>query len=206
MYIIFLIIAVVVFLYNSWKGLHEDCGSQNVIGFSWLLITVVILTSRIFGGGWKSDGPWWQILAVWRYLKMNYLAGLIGGVLTTIMVAGQKKWKTWLILEDLTPGFLLFLIIMYLGNISDNMGISGLIKLGIVFLAYFWQRWLTKKYRSFVWYKSGKKGFVFFAVSAVVLLLMAVNAFFLQNGGYQAFLYLGVGLLSVMGLYILGKV
>lgn len=205
-YIILLIIATVVFLYNSWKGLHEDCGSQNTIGFSWVLVLVIILVARMFGGGWKSDGPWWQILAIWKYLKMNYFVGLIAGVLTTIMIANQKKWKAWLILEDLTPGFLLFLLIMYLNNIIGKFDLAELIKFGIVFFAYFWQKHLVKRYRSFVWYKSGKKGFVFFAVSTVVLFLMALNAFFLQNGTFQAFSYLGGSLLSLSGLYILGKV
>lgn len=205
-YVILLIIAVVVFLYHAWKGLHEDCGSQNVIGFSWMLILVIILVARMFGGGWNNEGPWWQILAIWRYIKMNYFVGLAAGVLTTIMIANQKKWKVWLILEDMTPGFLLFLLFMYLINIIQKFELSELVSFGIIFIVYFWQRWLVKKYRSFVWYKSGKKGFLFFSVSMVVLFLMALNAFFLQNGTFQAFLYLGSSLLSLVGLYILGKV
>jgi len=198
--------ATVVFLYNSWKGLHEDCGSQNTIGFSWMLILVMILVGRMFGGGWKSGGPWWQILAVWNYMKIQYLAGLIAGVITTLLIANQKKWKTWLILEDLTPGFLLFLGVMYIGDILKEMSLYNLVKLGIIVFVYWWARWLLGKYRSFVWYRSGKKGFIFFAVSMVVLLLLAANAFFLQNGTYLPFLYLGMGLLSLIGLYILGRV
>ena len=84
MYLLFLLIAIVLFLYGSWKALKEDFASQEVLGFTWQLILGMILISRIAGGDWK-DGPWWQILAIWNPMKVNYFVGLLGGVLLSAL-------------------------------------------------------------------------------------------------------------------------
>jgi len=205
MYLLFLLIAIVLFLYGSWKALKEDFASQEVLGFTWQLILGMILISRIAGGDWK-DGPWWQILAIWNPMKVNYFVGLLGGVLISAFFAKQKKWKLWVLLEDISASFLIFLLIMYLGQIFQFYSIILLSRILILITGLFLASYWMKKYRSFIWYRSGKKGFVFFALCTVLFFLMALSSFFLNNGQIMSYLYLFVSLLSGGGLYILGKV
>lgn len=204
MYLLVLLIAVVVFVYMAWKELHDDLGSQKVIGFVWLLVLVLILSGRAFGGGWSASSPW-SILMIWKPMAMNYLVALIVGIIVCALVARKENWKLWSVLEDITTGFLVFQMILYIADILGGFSYDLLIRTGIVLLAAIWSVKLKKKYRSIVWYKSGKKGFVFFAVSTIVLLLMAVSAFCLKNGTYMPYLYLGASLISGLGLYMLGK-
>jgi len=204
MYLLVLLIAVVVFVYTVWKELHDDLGSQKVIGFGWLLVVTLILTGRAFGGAWSVLLPW-SVLMVWRQMSMNYLVALIIGIIMCALVARKENWKLWAVLEDITTGFLVFQMILYMADMIWSFSYGLLVKTMIVLLAAIWSLKLKKKYRSIVWYKSGKKGFVFFAVSTVVLLLMAVSAFCLKNGTYVPYLYLGASLISGLGLYMLGK-
>jgi hypothetical protein len=205
MYLLFLLVAVLFFLYNSWKALKEDFASQEVIGFIWQLILGMIIISRIGGGDW-TEGPWWQILAIWNSMKINYFVGLMGGVLISAFIAKQKKWKLWALLEDISGSFLGFLLIMYLAEIIYSYSLVLLIEIFIIIFGILLTPYLTRKYRSFVWYRSGKKGFVFFALGTVLFFLMALSSFFLQNGQIMAYLYLITSLISGVGLYILGKV
>ena len=62
------------------------------------------------------------------------------------------------------------------------------------------------KYRSFVWYKSGKKGFLFFWANGVFWLAYLLSIFLFNEGSSVWYFALILVLISVGGLFILGEV
>ena len=66
----------------------------------------------------------------------------------------------------------------------------------MLLVTYLLTVWLEKKYRSFGWYRSGKKGFAWLAANLFLGVFLAII-----TGQWP---YLIISLLSLMGLVILG--
>jgi len=204
MYFVFWLIAIVLFLYLSWKQLQEGYNSQQIIGFSWGLVLAMILIGRLTGGEWQSDSGW-LILAIWRPLRVNYFVSLIIAVLLCAWMSRKNNWKLWSVLEDLTPAFLAFITFGLMADLCRAFTWKLLIDLAIAIMAVVWSRGLKSRYRSLVWYPSGKKGFVFLAISTISFALISISTFFLEDRHFFPYLYLGTSLISGWGLYMLGR-
>ena len=66
--------------------------------------------------------------------------------------------------------------------------------------------WFKNKYRSWIWYKSGRKGFVFWASNIVFWLLAAVYLSWSRTPVLVVVSYIFLALISVAGLFIIGAV
>ena len=118
-----------------------------------------------------------------------------------------NDWKLWSFLEDMTPNiyFLgVFLMAEEWIRSGFNMGV-GIYGLTAV-LGWVIVRLVSKKYRSYGWYKSGKKGFGWFFTNMVVFLVLAVSSGLYFKNMIVAVIYLILSLLSLLGLFILGEV
>jgi len=197
------IIGILLFLYVFWKNLKDDYPSNDVIWLGWLIVAMFYFGSRlVFFGNFDKD-----LILFWSKPGLSYLGGYICVLITIALYVKRKSWKLILILEDGVKPFLLFLFFNYLEELIRSKWVGELVaKVLIVLLGYYFAGLLKDKYRSFVWFKSGKKGFVFWSISAIVLGLFMINSLIFGNVLFLTYIYGLSSLISVAGLFILGDV
>ena len=117
------------------------------------------------GFGVQHSGEWngWlDWIMLWRQPGMTYWSSLGAVVVWTIFFTSLKKWKFLVVAEEI----MLYLVILFLGMtavdyISRGMKTAYLGWVLISLLLLVLVAVVQNRYRSFVWYTSGKKGFVF---------------------------------------------
>lgn len=203
-------IAVILFLYLSWKSLRENYKEESLIPFLWGVVLVFLVAGRIsYGlvnwGVWNENIMNW--LLVWQKPGFDYLGAMLGMVGAIVLISKYNDWKVMSVLEDMTWESLLMLSLFLSDEfIRGRFNIKYGASLVITVLGLMGALWVKKKYRSFVWYASGKKGFVFYFTSILIFTLFTGLSFLLKQGVIIKGLYLVLSLLSFGGLFILGEV
>ena len=81
-----------------------------------------------------------------------------------------------------------------------------LIYLLMLVLVFLTNKWLSNRYRSFTWYKSGRKGFVLLATSFLFFLGLSLVLILFKEKIVNVILASVISLISLLGLYILGNI
>ncbi len=196
------VIGIVLFLYLIWRNLKDDYLAEDLVAYSWLAVLVFLIGGRL-AYGVENWGIWNENWIDWFLFWEKPGSMLVGGygclVAVTIGWCLNKGWKVWSFMEDLSP-ILLGLLIFWAG--SEGAWVVA----GVLVVGYLIGWWLGKRYRSFAWYRSGKKGFVFWSLNAILWLILAVVSLGLNSREIVAGLELGLSLISGIGLVILGDV
>lgn len=207
---IFSIIGTILFLYLVWRNLKDDYKSENLISYTWLALLGFFVGGRlIFGllnwGVWNDSI--WNWLNFLKYKGINLIGGYLFLLMITYFVTKFRNWKMWSFAEDNIKFFLVFGFFLLPDElINSKFDLKIILLLVVILIGFISTFWLKGKYRSFVWYKSGKKGFVFFTVNFLVLLLLSLVSVLFKERILFSYLYLGGSLLSLMGLFILGDI
>lgn len=207
---IFSIIGTVLFLYLIWRNLKDDYKSEDLISYSWLALLGFFVGGRlIFGllnwGIWNDSI--WNWFSFLKYKGSNLMGGYLFLLITTFLVTKYRGWKMWSFAEDGIKIFLVFGFFLLIDElISSKFSLEIILTLVVLLLGFVLAIWLQGKYRSFVWYKSGKKGFNFFAINFLVLLLLSFISIFFKERTFFSYFYLNGSLLSLVGLFILGDI
>jgi hypothetical protein len=90
--------------------------------------------------------------------------------------------------------------------VKSGFDVQKLILMIVAVTGYLLANFLKGKYRSFIWYRSGKKGFIFFAVNMLVCFIMAGLVLVTNKGLMAGAVYLILGLIFGGGGVILGEV
>jgi hypothetical protein len=204
------IIGVVLFVYLTWRNLRENYEEERVVTYSWLALLGFFIGGRItYGlvnfGVWNDS--WVSWFSVWDKPGMNYIGGFLTLVLVGFIFAKVNNWKVIPFLEDGLINLILLISFLMIdefvrASFSLEVGVYVLFLVLMMFLAKF----LRKKYRSFVWYKSGKKGFVFLVIVFLSFLIMGILGIFFKTSLIFSILYWIISLISLVGLCILGEV
>lgn len=204
------IIGIVLFVYLTWRNLRENYEEEKVVTYAWLALLGFFIGGRIaYGlvnfGVWNDS--WMSWFSVWDKPGMNYVGGFLTLVLVGFIFAKVNNWKVVPFLEDGLINLILLISFLMLDefvrtSFSLEVGVYVLFLILMMFLAKF----LKKKYRSFVWYKSGKKGFVFLAIAFLSFLIMGILGIFFKASLIFSILYWIISLISLVGLCILGEV
>jgi len=203
------ILGIIVFLYLTWRNLKDDYTSEKVITYGWLALVGFLVLGRVgFGvvnfGIWKNWSDW---LAVWNKPGMSYVAGFLGLAVATWLYGLVNEWKFLAFMEDNLSSVLAFLWFLMADEfLRARMDLRPLIYLVILIVVFLISRIVSKKYRSFVWYRSGKKGFVFLFSVFLAFLLLAIGFGLMDEGLVSVVLSLIISLISLITLFILGKV
>lgn len=203
------VFGIAIFLYLTWRNLKDDYEGESLISFGWLAILGFIIFGR-FGFGlmhWGVWSTWKDWISVWQKPGMDYLIAGLGFALVTFWFGKIKQWKFIPFLEDNLKNFLILLFFMMTDELLrsrfDIKVVFYLISLIIVYLVSWW---LGKKYRSFVWYRSGKKGFVVLGSLFLFYLLTFGILLWFKESWFLIGLSLLLNLISLIGLFILGEV
>lgn len=188
------------FVYLNWRKLREDYQEQDLVTFGWLAILLYLVFGRTAwglshwsGGEW---GNWWLVASK---PGLSLLGGYGGLVAASLIICQIKDWKIWAFIEDVSFNLWLFLSLMIFSE-----GEWGW--LGIMAIVGGAMLWFKNKYRSWIWYKSGRKGFVFWASNIVFWLLAAVYLSWSRTPVLVVVSYIFLALISVAGLFIIGAV
>ncbi len=198
---------VTLFVYLSWRALREDYQINDLLLYLWSTLFMVIVGGRIaYGithlGVWDS---WWQWLLVWRIAGMAYWGSVVAVIGWTLYFCSSKKWRFYVLAEEITP-FVVFLMSGMIwtdwiwGGRSFALLGWGLLTLLVLLLALL----VKNRYRSFIWYPSGKKGFLFWWVLFTFGVVACGWLYYLGFDMIWIGLMVGLSLTSAGGMFILG--
>ena len=208
--VILKILAVGGFLYLSWRRMGEGYDEARVVAFSWIALLSFFVGGRLaYGlinwGVWNDSWLSWG--AILDKPGMAYSGAYVGFLVGTGIVCLRNEWKYWAFLEDNVFVFLSFLLVWWgsqtMGGRINNNLVMAIVGVGVAWLS---SLLMGMKYRSLVWYKSGKKGLLFFWANAVFWLIYLLLMFLFDKGGGGWYFALVLVLISGGGLFMLGGV
>lgn len=210
-HIIFTLLASLVFLYLAWRSLTEEYGQELSLSYGWISLLAFVIGSRVWflvsGEGWLWSGNPLNWLMIWRYPGLNYWGGVVGMIGATYWFCQSKKIKTWNFFEDVLNLIDVFILIKLTGNLITGKFAWSLIGWWLIGAVVLMVNLVIKeKYRSFSWYKSGKKGFSFFASLFVFGALSALFLFFMGESTLAILPGVILGILSIGSLLVLGEI
>ncbi len=152
------IVALIGYLYISWRTLRENYQEEDIIAFSWVGILLFLIGGRVsFGlfhwGIWNENPGAW--LEFWHIGETNIWGAILLWIGFALLIIKDKNWKIWQFFEDSLPSIWFLLI-------SDTLILKLWPILITVVVAMLLTMPMKSKYRSLQWYKSGRKGFLFF--------------------------------------------
>ncbi|KKQ31816.1 MAG: hypothetical protein US68_C0005G0031 [Candidatus Shapirobacteria bacterium GW2011_GWE1_38_10] len=187
------ILGLIGYLYLSWRTLRENYQEEDIIAFSWVAILLFLVGGRLsYGlinwGVWVDNPGAW--LEFWRMDEASLIGASGLWMAFVLLITRDKDWKIWPFLENslVSVVFLLMISALILMNWPIVLALVGAIVLTVP---------MKKKYRSLQWYKSGRKGFLFFWFSICFWLIFAVISRLWWTGG--------ISLLFIVGLFMLGN-
>jgi hypothetical protein len=204
------IIGISLYLYLVWRNMKEEYNGDKMVSFAWQSLFCFFILGRIFFGivNWGVFNNYWaDWLSIWSLPGFSYFGGFLGIFLFAWGYSKKRELRFHSFLESLTPNFLWLMLFL----LADNLLVEGygtwlFIKFLLVLLMIFLSRIFRLKYRSWVFYKSGKKGFVFLAVASLFFLVLGLLSFVFPVSLVYRLSYLFCSLLFVVQLVILGEI
>jgi len=166
--------------------MKENYREEDMIAFGWVSLLVYLIGSRI--AFVYSEPKMW--LEFWKMNQSNVLGGYVLWLALTWMVTKDREWKFFAFCEDSLINLAWITFVYFL--LSWNWKLLTLLALTCLVGLL-----LKGRYRSFWWYKSGKKGFLFLMVNIVFFIGISIT--------YNNYFFLIMSLLSLLGLVILGN-
>lgn len=204
------ILGIIIFVYLTWRNLKDNYEEDKIVTYSWVALLAFLVIGRItFGlvnfGVWNDS--WTSWFAIWNKPGMNYIGGFLGIMLVNFIFAKINNWKFVPFCEDMLPNILLFLIFL-MGDefVRSKFDLQVGAYVLFLILMMFVLGWAKKKYRSLVWYKSGKKGFGFLITAFLAFLILGILGLYFNISLIFSVICWIISLISLVGLCILGEV
>ncbi len=190
--------------------MRESYDDQKIISFSWFGLLGFFVFGRLFYGliNW---GVWNNDLADWISIGnkpgMSYIGGYLGLMFSVWLFTKKEQWKFLSFMEDLIRPFLTMVAVFMVDEIfRTKFTWEPVLYLILIILALLLTKWISGRYRSFVWYKSGKKGFVLLFSNFLFFLTVTPVLILFKESLVNIILASFISLISLIGLFILGRV
>ena len=204
------ILGIILFLYLMWRNLRENYDSQKLIIFSWLALLGFLVSGRLFYGLinweiWNNDLMDW--ILVGNKPGMSYIGGYLGLIGVSWFFTRKQQWRFLNFMEDLVKPFLVLVGFFMLDEFfRSKFFIKPGLFLLLIVLVFPLFNLIMVKYRSFVWYKSGKKGFALLSLNFLFFLGVIPILIVFKDNLFNIILASIISLMSLIGLFILGEV
>lgn len=168
MTIILGVFGVLLYLYFTWRTLRENYREEDLIAFSWVALFIYLFVGRIVYGLWhwgiwvETPGSWFEF---WKISEIDMIGAYGGWLLFAVLIAKDKGWRLWSFLEDSIWG--LWWLILTTSVELRGWGVAIALAVAIILTVI-----VKGKYRSFTWYKNGKKGFLYFWFLMIFFLVL----------------------------------
>jgi len=195
------------FSFVFWKRLRDDFEEERILSLTIFLALAFFIGSRFFyilthfsSFGFSFSWFFWR-----SHPGFSFLGGILALIGTLYFWARKNEWDFWHLADQALISFSVSISLFCLGIFiwqTDTFSFFWfLFSLFFLNIALF----LSRNYRKFIWYESGKPGFVssfcLFLFSLAILLL----EIFSQNKVYCVGENFGFGLLFLGGLFFLYK-
>jgi len=204
------IVGIILFVYLTWRNLKDSYEEDKIVTYSWVALLAFFIGGRItYGlvnfGVWNDS--WMSWFSVWDKPGMDYIGGFLSIILFNFIFSRINNWKFLPFCEDGLINLLLFLVVL-MGDefIRSKFDLKVIFYLLFLVLMMLFVTLIKKKYRSFVWYKSGKKGFTFLVTGFLSFLILSILGLCFKVDLIYLILYWVISLISLVGLCILGEV
>jgi len=207
---IFRVLGVIAFLYLLWRNLRENYDDQKIISFSWLALLGFLVFGRLaYGlinwGVWNDDLIDWVLVGTKP--GMSYIGGYLGLLLVSWWFIKKEQWKFFNFVEDWIRPFLVMVGIFMVDEVlRSKFSWEPILFLVLIILVFPLFIFVTKRYRSFVWYRSGKKGFALLLLNFLFFLGLIPVLILFKDNLVNIILSVIISLISLIGLFILGEV
>jgi prolipoprotein diacylglyceryltransferase len=195
-------LSFVVLSYFLWKSLKEDYLEEEILTFTIVLTIAALIGARIF---YILSHLYNFGFNLSKYFNLSLYPGfsMLGGILAILGIifywVKNKSWNLWLILDEIIKALLFVLLISGLGYFLSSGTTFALGFMLISTIVLLISLIFGKYYRKFIWYKSGKPGFVgLSSFSLFAVLYLGLEIFFKKGIVWEE-----IGIL-VLGLYSLG--
>ena len=204
------VLGIILFAYLTWRNLRENYEEDKIVTYSWVALLSFFIGGRIiYGlvnfGVWNDN--WMSWFSVWNKPGMDYIGGFLTLIATGVIFSKMNNWKIIPFCED---GLINNLVLLIFLMVDEFLRTKFDLKIGIYLLLLivmiFFMKFAKKKYRSFVWYKSGKKGFAFLSTAFLSFLILGFLGMFFKVNTIYSVLYWIISLISLVELCILGDV
>jgi hypothetical protein len=197
-------LGILLFSYVTWRNLRDNYDSVGVVALGWLMVFGFLIGGKLAGLALTSliPGFSWQ---GWGLIPIEPLGGWLMIIGVVCWWAWVNDWKIWLLAEDIIMPITFLMVWFKLGGVMGNFDWREVVLVLEIVIAMVVAMWLKGKYRSFGWYKSGRKGFVFFFLSFLVLELLAIAELIMGGRAWLAGGQIFCGLLFLLGLIMLGR-
>jgi len=199
-------ISLVLYLFLVWIALNKDHDHEDIVRLSLGTVLAFFIGGRLVNIFLNIDDYGFDIKNWLNFQglgRINFLGGLASMAVYMSVVYRGFRLSVWYFLEKLVfPVSVISLLV----NLSLFFTTAQTVFLGrgVIFIIILISSLFLSRYRSFVWYSSGKAGFLFFAVVAEYFFLAIILDFILSAFSYwQLVLNVVVLLASLMGVYFL---
>jgi hypothetical protein len=204
------VVGIILFVYLIWRNLRGSYEEDKVVTYSWLALLGFFIGGRItYGlvnfGVWNDS--WLSWFSIWNKPGMDYIGGFLAMIIISFIFSKINSWKFIPFCEDILSGFLWFLMFLMVDELVRTRFdlMIGAYLLFLILVTLFLD-FAKKKYRSFVWYKSGKKGFAFLTTGFLSFLILGFLGLYFRIKLAYSILYWIISLISLVELCILGEV
>ncbi|MBU2577582.1 prolipoprotein diacylglyceryl transferase [Patescibacteria group bacterium] len=186
-----------------WRTLKEDVREDEIFNLTILLFVSALVFSRLIFVLFNLPIFGFSLIS-WLVLDhgVNFSPGgaFIGVFASAFWRAQKLKLSNWEVLDSLMLPSLIAVFLGGLGYFLKTGLVWDLFYLGTGLLGLLSYQLIKNKYRSFVWYKSGKTGFLFSFYAVYLSFFFLILAFLKNHGLYSKCLF---GLLGLFFLAIL---
>jgi hypothetical protein len=205
-YLLVLPICLFLYLFLVWVFLSKDHNQEEIVSLSLGTVIVLLVGGRItnillnLSSNGFNISSWFSLKSIG---EINFLAGLFFMFIYISIVCLNHRLSIWYFLEKFVFPVSIIAFIINLALFFSN---AQVIFFGrtLIFLIILLSGKLLSGYRSFVWYSSGRAGFLFFAIVAEYFFLAIILSFFLPEFSYwQLVANVLILLVSLIGVYLL---
>lgn len=202
---VFAALSLLVFSYVLWKRLRDDFEEEKILTLTIYSTLSFLLGARFFYI--LTHFSKFGVSLSWVLWRAHPGFSLLGGVLAVFGLCywwtKERQWDFWLVSDSVSVSFSFSFFLLSLGVFISRLDqesllafLFSLLFLGFIFL-------LARTYRKFIWYKSGKPGFVASIGLAIFSLGFLLLEFTKKNGVSYGWENLGFFWLLLVGLCFL---
>ncbi len=201
----FVFFGVVIWLFTSWKNLRQDYQEDQIVPLTFESMLVFLFVSRFTYIALNINEVGYNIIGwlnVFSFPGFHFWAGFLA-FLVFVYIYSKKKELVFLdIIEKLTLPFVKTFIIVTLGYFLFSPSVYSLVILILPVTLLLLSIYL-KNYRSFLWYPSGRVGFMFFALTGTFSFYYALATIVFFKIDFTVMLGLLTTLVSFYTIYLL---
>lgn len=189
------ILGIFILFYFFWKRLKDDYQYEKIFNLAFLVLFGYLI-------GYFTS----------RYLDQNFwfwiqLAGIMLGFMFGIKRLKMKFFETF---EALVIGTLPWVSIVFLSDSINKSSLSSFLAFWITSICIFIFFFVSARYRTFTWYKSGRVGFAGLVALQLFFVFRLVASIFFQNvislaGKFEVYLSASVLLIVFLLIYSLSR-